>query len=61
MKELTEFLEKYPHLIPIQLEIDRNLRSLDTNSDRMYYLCVEMSAKADELVDAIRELHRRVG
>jgi len=60
MKELKEFLELHPELIPMQMEIDRVLETLDSSENRMYYLSVELSSKADELADTIEELNRRV-
>lgn len=59
MKELREFLENHPHLIPMQMEIDRNLKKLDSPEARCYYISVEMFSKMDELLDAMKELNEK--
>ncbi len=60
MEELQEYLKKYPHLVPMQLEINKALLELDSQEARCYYLSELMLDKTYELVDEIKELNRRV-
>jgi len=52
--ELTDFLQKHPHLIGLQFEISKNLAKLDKPEDRMYYLSVE-------LMDSFYKLKEEIG
>jgi|VirMetMinimDraft_7_1064189.scaffolds.fasta_scaffold11805_6 hypothetical protein len=55
--ELREFLEKHPHLIPMQIEIDKQLNSIESQEGRLYYLSVEMFSSMYEMIDGLNELN----
>lgn len=53
--ELREFLEQHPHLIPMQMEIDRNLQKINSRENRLYYLNVEMFDSLHDMLDKLKE------
>ena len=58
--ELRDFLEKHPHLIPMQIEIDKRLNSIESQEGRLYYLSVEMFSSMDEMVNELNDLAKKV-
>ena len=54
--ELTDLLQKNPHLIGLQFEISKNLAKLDKPEDRMYYLSVELMDSFYLLKDELSNL-----
>ena len=40
--ELTDLLQKNPHLIGLQFEISKNLAKLEKPEDRLYYMSTEL-------------------
>ena len=52
--ELTDLLQKNPHLIGLQFEISKNLAKLDKPEDRLYYM-------STELLDSFYSLKEELG
>jgi len=58
---LQDFLRRYPHLIPMQMEIDKNLSLFDNYGDRCNYIAEELSGKINELLSEFKELGKILG
>lgn len=58
--ELTDLLQKHPHLIGLQFEISKNLAKIDKPEDRMYYLSIELMDSFYELKTELNSLHEKL-
>jgi len=59
-KQLQKFLQEHPELIPLQMEIDRNLAQLNSSEARCYYLSIELFDKVDELLKEVNNVKGRL-
>ena len=54
-KELSELLERYPHLIPLQMRISKDLARIDDPENRMYYMSMELMDSFEEFQSVLRD------
>ena len=59
-KELNDFLQKHPHLVPRQLQITRTLATIGSAEGRMYYLSVHLRDVFYELKNQLAVLEKKL-